>query len=295
MTTFEPLKLKWKDELSIILKKINGLIEDRRGKMPSLNIQYALEGSLLLISKHKRQLNLKKIEDLSIPDLERLVGTISYFKDSEENNPLKGKINLLLDKKFQKICGACLLIKLEYADTRWFDSYQLPCCDYETLYHYVIAKKRLNKLEGLKNDKRLAFILRKTYDLGKLKWFKEKYLQPNHNKWVHFIAATANLEILNKEEKKAILKHNAELKINEKQPLLAQFWNRIWLFKELGIKNIEELQNIFSAEREFLEAKKNICGFLPKTLNFEKEDLFNEGVIVIKNKYLTIKNFCNVK
>lgn len=296
MKTFKPLKLKWEDELAVILGKLENLLKNQeeecqREKGLGVSFYYFVKGNLLLILKHQLEFKLKKFEDLSIPDLERLIGILSSFKI--EDNSLKEKFNRLLDKKFQKICGPCLLVKIEYADLRWFDPYRLPCCDTEALYHYIIAKKRLNKLEKLKSDRKLAFILRKTYDLGKLNWFKEKYLRPTQNKWVHFIAAIGNLEILNAKEKEAVLKHNAELKINKNLPILAQLWNRTWLFAGLGIKNIEELRSVFPKKREFLEAKKNICGFLPKTLNFEKEDIFAEGTNLMQSKYISIKNFCN--
>jgi len=283
MTTFKPLKLKWEDELAATLKKLDNLSknQERNGGLS------AFKGNLLLILKHQQQFKLKKIEDLSIPDIERLIGIISYFK---EDNLLKEEFNRLLDKKFQKICGSCLLIKV---GSEYKNPYLFSCCDAEILFHYISAKKRLNKLEKLKSDKKLAFILRKTYDLGKLNWFKEKYLRPGHNKWVHFIAAIGNLKILNAEEKEAILKHNAELKINKKLPILAQLWNRTWLFAGLGIRNIKELRSIFSDNQEFLEVQKNICGFLPKTLDFEKEDVFKEGSDLMRNKYIRIKKFCN--
>lgn len=285
--------LKEGNELLAILGKLDNLLMkngEKKGSK-SLPYYYGAKGNLLIISAHQKKYKLKKFEDLSIPDLERLTGILSYFKIG--NNSLREKLNRLLDEKFQKICGSCSLIKIEYENLYWFNPYQFPCCDTEILYHYVIAKERLGKLGELKGDKKLAFILRKTYDSEKSNWFEEKYLRPNQNKWVHFIGAISRLEVLNREEKKAILKHNAELKINKKLPVLAQLWNRTWLFSGLGIRNIEELRSIFPDNREFLEVKKNICSFLPETLNFEKEDVFGEGINLMRSKYFSIKNFCS--
>lgn len=292
MITFRQLT-KNEDELAIVLRQLENLIENREGKTRKTPFYSSLKGNLLLILKHQLEFKLRKFEDLSIPDMERLVGILSHFKMAD--NSLKEELNRLLDKKFQKICGSCLLIKIEYENPHWFNPYRFPCCDSEILFHYIIAKEKLNKLEDMKSNKKLTFLLRKTYDSEKSSWFKEKHLRPNQNKWVHFFVAINKLEVLNPEEKEAILKHNAELKINKKLPVMAQLWNRIYLFKGLGVENIEELRNILLGNREFLEVKKNICGFFPETLNLEKEDLFNEVTNLMRSKHASIKNFCNAK
>jgi hypothetical protein len=294
MTSKTLLKLGRKDDLSSKLRELKKFLEnpeteDEKMTQPTYR---NIKGNISLISKHQEKYQLKKIEDLSIPDLERLITIITIISHLKRgDNLIKKEIEHLLDEKFQKICGASLLIKLEYENIYWFDPYRFPSCDYEVLYHYVIAKEKLGKLDELKKDKKLTFILRKTYDLGKSNWLNEKYLRPTLNRWVHFVSAVNKLGLLDEKEKKAILKHNAELKINNKFPVLAQLWNKIWLFRELGIRNIGKLQNICSA-REFLEAKRNICNFIPETLNFEKEDLFDEGADLLQNKYIAIKNFC---
>lgn len=228
MTTFKPL-LKKEDELAVILGKLENLLKNKKEEELGSLSYYSLKGNLLLIIKYQRKFNLKKLEDLAIPDLERLVWILSFF--IIEGNSLKEKLNYLLDKKFQKICGSCLLIKIEYKNLYRFNSYLFPYCDTEILYHYIIAKEKLNKLNDVKRNKKLAFVLRKTYDSERSNWFKEKLLRPNQNKWVHFIRAINKLGILKPEEKEAILKHNAALKINKKLPVLAQLWNRIWLFR----------------------------------------------------------------
>ena len=140
MITFKSLLGK-NNELAVILGRLENPFKKGREEESRPHHYIGLKGNLSLILKHRLEFKLKKLEDLSIPNIEPLVKIISFFKI--QDNSLKEKLNRLLDEKFQKNCGFCLLIKLEYKDP-----YRFSSCDAEILHHYIIAKKRLGKLGG---------------------------------------------------------------------------------------------------------------------------------------------------
>jgi len=218
----------------------------------------------------------KDIHYMPIYEISCLTYNKTLMKDHLETN----KINAILDQKFQVLCKDAKAIDFEFQG-----------CDFDDFTHYIEAKINLGKKSELLESKDIIFLLNKTYFEHKTDFINKDNLLPNDNRWNHIMMAVNSLDMLSDDEKTFWISKYSHLKLSEDEPKIPQVWNRVWMFRILGVDNVSELKKFSS---NFSETNQTICGYIPTILDLKSENVFNEEETTMFSKYLLIKNFCNV-
>jgi hypothetical protein len=192
-----------------------------------------------------------------------------------------GRINTILDQKFQSICKNAKVIDFEFKNE----------CYYDDFTHYIESKVLLGKKLELLGNKDILFLLNKTYHEHKFEFSNKTELHAKDNRWNHIIMAMNSLDMLNNSEKNFWINTYSNLKLNENEQKFPQAWNRIWMFKIFGINDIKTLAENFSLN--FFYVNRTVCNYKPNVDDLRNGNVFNEPDSSMFVKYLLIKKFCN--
>ena len=273
----------WAIVLLVLLNKYFNIFA-AFSKEPTYDIrdEISRQRALARIKSIQSKYGINDISGFYPPEIELIIRfKIGPFYDLD-------KINQALDSQFNTLCKNQDLMGWEDANF-----YAKPACSFEFVHHYAKSKIALGNIIELSNNEAFIKLLEATYKNYKELYSSKQYMEPKDNRWSHTIEIAALFDLVDKNSRDKIIRRWATVKFNESLPMLAQAWNRWWVFSSFRVNNVEDLRNMDSLD--FEEAKNVICSYTPEFERLRKEDIFNEGSSIMLNKYVKIMNFCNKK
>ena len=253
----------------------------------------------------KYSCGIKKLEDLS--DVERVkllaihdISTIiAKYEKSIDN---KDEINKILDQKFQ--AKKCLELEELYVKVISADLYSEESsnvCDIPSFTHYIEAKILLGKKDELLKNEKIISIINNTYNNNKAFYANKTYPFTGScftfGGWIDTLYAMKLLDLLNQKEKDFWVIKYANSKIDENDILSNKFlqeYRGAWLIGEVAnIYNVNTLIKEYNLN--ISEIEDNICSYVPsiKSHDYLLDNSLNEPRIMLFNRYLRLKYFCN--
>ena len=221
-----------------------------------------------------------KSYSISIPDALTLINLDPTFRTDAIR---RDTINSILDQNFKSM-------NCQNIESFNFDS--LKYCNMDYFIHYVEAKSKLGMASEILENKKIVDILNKTYHNYKPIYANNTGLHIHDNIFNHVMLAMVPLGMISEDEKDFWIVKYSSLELNDYEIKLPQVWNRIWMFRILGVNDVYSLIEDYDLNSS--QTMKNVCGYIPPLSAYKYENYFRETSSHMLYKYFIVQSFCNV-